>query len=102
LDEHIPNAVAQALRARGIDALTASEAGLLSAPDTDYLIQSQASRRVVVTHDPDFFHLHRRQSHAGIAFCEQGTRTIGQMVASLTLIYEVLEPSDMVGRIEFL
>jgi hypothetical protein len=58
---------------------------------------------VFVTHDPDFLRLHRqRQQHASIAYCEQGTRSIGQIVAGLVLIYEVLEPSEMLGRVEFL
>jgi hypothetical protein len=57
----------------------------------------------MVTQDRDFLRLHRQEHpHAGIAFCEQGTRSIGQIVAGLVLIYEVLEPSEMVGRIEFL
>lgn len=44
----------------------------------------------------------REQDHAGIAFCQQGTRTIGQLVMTLVLIYEALEPREMVGRVEFL
>jgi predicted nuclease of predicted toxin-antitoxin system len=76
---------------------------LLSAADSEYLSHSQASGRVIVTQDRDFLRLHRQEhSHAGIAFCEQGTRSIGQIVTGLVLIYEMLEPSEMVGRIEFL
>ncbi len=74
LDEHVPNAVAQALRRRGIDVLTAAEAELLGAPDADYLARSHAAGRVLVTHDGDFLRLHRQQqAHAGIAYCEQGS-----------------------------
>jgi predicted nuclease of predicted toxin-antitoxin system len=102
-DEHVPHAVAEALRRRGIDVVTAGEAGLRGTPDAELLAHSHAAGRVLVTHDSDFLRLHREQhQHAGIAYCEQGARSIGQLVAGLVLIYEILEPGEMVGRVEFL
>jgi hypothetical protein len=59
--------------------------------------------RVVVTHDDDYLRLHHQaQSPAGIAYCEYGRLSIGQMVTGLLLIYEVLGPDEMAGRVEFL
>jgi len=57
----------------------------------------------LVTHDADFtvFH-HQGLSHAGIDFCAPLRRSIGQLVESLALIYEVMEAEEMVGRLEFL
>jgi predicted nuclease of predicted toxin-antitoxin system len=73
-DEHIPRAVAQALRRRGIHVVTTVEAGLLGAADMEQLLRATAEGRVPVTHDSDFLRLHRQgQHHAGIAYCEQGT-----------------------------
>jgi predicted nuclease of predicted toxin-antitoxin system len=87
LDEHVAHAVAQALRRRGIDVLTATEAGLRSLPDEAVLSATQAAGRLLVTHDADFLRLHQRQQpHAGLAYCAQGIRTISQIVASLVLI----------------
>ena len=40
LDEHIPHAVAEGRRRRGIDVLTANEAGLLGSPDVEHLARS--------------------------------------------------------------
>jgi hypothetical protein len=37
LDEHVPAAIAAALRRRGIDVTTAADAGLLGATDEDHL-----------------------------------------------------------------
>jgi predicted nuclease of predicted toxin-antitoxin system len=71
--------------------LTPGEAGLLGASDDEYLAHSRGEGRVLVTHDGDFLRLHRLQEHAGIVYCEQGTRTIGQLVAGLVLIYEILQ-----------
>lgn len=95
--------MARALRRRGIDIVTAAEAGLLGASDKEQLSRAHTAGRVLVTHDPDFLRLHHQQhAHTGIAYCEHGTRTIGQIVAGLVLIYEALEPAEMVGRVEFL
>ncbi len=103
LDEHVARAVAQALRRRGIEVVTAVEAGLVGAPDAEHLSRAHAEGRVFVTHDRDFLRLHQHgQQHSGIAYCRQGRRTVGQIVAGLVLIYEALEPGTMVGRIEFL
>jgi predicted nuclease of predicted toxin-antitoxin system len=93
----------QALRRRGIDVLTASEAGLLSASDEEYLERSRAEGRVLVTHDSDFLRLHQRQSpHAGIVYCQQGRRTIGQIITGPVLIYEILAAREMIGQVEFM
>lgn len=81
LDEHIANAVAEQLRRRGVDALTAAKAGLRGQPDREYLNRSLATGRVTVTQDHHFLILHRQcVPHAGIVFCQQGRRSIGQIV----------------------
>ena len=47
--------------------------------------------RVLVTHDSDFLRLHARGvSHAGIAYCPVGARTIGQLIYTLVMVYEVM------------
>lgn len=83
--------------------MTATEAGLLGTPDVQVLGHSCTAGRVLVTHDSDFLRLHDQQhQHAGIAYCQQGTRAIGELVASLVLMFEILEPNEMVGRVEYL
>lgn len=102
LDEHVPLAIMRALRSRGIDAVTAAEAGSLGLPDEEVLNRCYTAGRLLVTHDDDFLRLHGQYPHAGIAYSKQGERTIGQLVASLVLIYEALEPADAEGNVEFL
>jgi hypothetical protein len=103
LDEHVPNAVAQALRRRGIDVVTTVEVGLRGAADAEQLGRAHADARILVTQDEDFLTLHQQgQPHSGIAYSKQGRRTIGQLVAGLVLIHDVLDPGEMVGRVEFL
>jgi hypothetical protein len=103
LDEHIPRAVADALRRRAIDVVTVGEADLLGASDSEHLARALAAGRVLVTHDADFLRLHEQQyAHAGIAYCAPGTRTIGEIVRGLLLIHELLTPAEIAGRVEFL
>jgi predicted nuclease of predicted toxin-antitoxin system len=103
LDEHIDHAIAHGLQRRGIDVLTAAEAGLRSVPDSDILAYAFRERRVLLTHDNDFLRLHQEgQSHAGIAFCEAGRKSIGEIIARLVKIFEDFEPDDLTGVVTFL
>lgn len=103
LDEHVAEAVAQGLKRRGIDATTTVEVGLCGADDRMQLEYAASEGRVFVTHDTDFLRLHSEgMYHCGIAYCHQGTRSIGQMIVSLTLIGELLDPWEMESRVEYL
>jgi hypothetical protein len=58
---------------------------------------------VIFTQDQDFLRINAAgMPHAGIAFCHQRTRTIGQIIARLMLIWELLDPHEMENRVEFL
>lgn len=102
LDEHIDAAVAIQLRQRGVDVLTADEAGLRHAPDTEYLQQSRETGRVIVTYDRHFVGMHHHQvEHSGIVFFPRGRRSVGEVVTSLVLVHGVLAAEEMIGRIEY-
>jgi Domain of unknown function (DUF5615) len=101
-DEHVPRAVVNGLRQRGVDVLTVAEAGMLSASDENHLARARAEGRVLVTQDDDFLRLHAAGvDHAGIAYTPQGT-PIGTFIYGLMLIHQVLEAEEMDGRLEFL
>ncbi len=103
LDEQVPVAVAVGLRHRGIDVITAVDAGLRTVPDPQVLAHAVATGRVLVTHDADFVEMHRDGlPHAGIAFCAQRLRSVGRLVEDLSLMYEVMEAEELVGRLEYL
>ncbi len=103
LDEHIDFAVAQGLRRRGIDVTTTADAGLLGADDADHIAFAVANGRVIVSNDPDFLRLHDQGvEHTGIAYCHQQSRSIGEMIRALELIWEILEPEEMRNRVEFI
>lgn len=57
----------------------------------------------VVTNDSDFLRLQQRgEQHCGIVYCHQRSRTIGEIISALELIWEVLEPGEMSNRVEFI
>ncbi len=103
LDQHIPAAVARGLRRRGVDVLTAQEAGRCGVTDIEQLRYAHQQGRVLVTFDDDFLGLAAGGAqHAGIAFCSAMKYTLGELIRVLLLAYEVLEPADMLNHIEFL
>ncbi|HEX8200701.1 MAG TPA: DUF5615 family PIN-like protein [Isosphaeraceae bacterium] len=103
LDEHCPHAIAEGLRRHGIDVTTTTDAGLLRAPDEDHIAFALAQGRVLFTQDDDFLKLHAvGVPHAGIAYCPQQTRTIGQIIRGLVDIWDVLDLDDMAGKVEYL
>ena len=103
LDEHVSHAIAHALRRRGVDVSTTTDAGLLGAEESDQLAYAISECRVLVTHDPDLIELaHRDQRHAGIAYCDQERRSLRSLIGSLLFMWEVLSPEAMDGPIEYL
>ena len=103
LDEHIDPDVARALRRYGIDVTTTVEAGLRTRSDLAQLEFATREQRVLVTHDADFLRLADRiPQHTGIAYSTRTARSLGEMIRSLILIYEVLTPEEMTGRVEYL
>lgn len=103
LDEHIPRAVVEGLRRRGIDVTTSVEMDLVGRTDEEQLTAAREGERVFVTHDADFVALHRSgMQHAGIAFCQQRGRTFSDILRGLILVWEVLSPQEMRNHIEFL
>jgi predicted nuclease of predicted toxin-antitoxin system len=95
LDENVSNAVAEGLRRRGIDVTTTPEQNLMGASDPEQLAFALRQRRVIFTHQANV-------PHSGIAYCHQGSRTIGEIVKTLALIWEWVDPEDMIGQIEFI
>ena len=103
LDENVEAAVADGLRRRGVDVTTTPESNLLGASDQEQLAYLRSEERVIFTADADFLRLHAAgESHPGIAYCHQQTRSIGDIIRGLVLIWEVLEPDEIRGRLEYL
>ncbi len=103
LDEHVGNAIASGLRRRGIDVTTTHDADSSGATDPTQLAYANAQERVIFTEDADFLILaHLGLEHAGIVCCQQNSRTIGEVIAGLELVWELCEPDEMRNHVEFL
>jgi len=80
------------MRRLGIDVTTSTDAGLLGAADGEQLAYGLAQGRLIFTEDDDFLALAAAGvEHAGLAYCRQNTRSIGQIVHALELVWEVYE-----------
>lgn len=102
-DQHIPNAVAQGLRRRGVFVLTAQEANRCGSSDVEQIQFASEQELVFVTFDDDLLKLSSENiQHAGIAFCSANKYSIGELIYVLLLVYELLDPVEMVNHIEFL
>ena len=69
----------------------------------DWYAYCLAERRVRFTQDHDFHRLDASHvEHAGIAFCAKDTKSIGEIMQRLILIWEIYEPEELSGRVEYL
>ncbi len=96
-------AVAAGLRRRGIDVTTAAEAGLLDEEDLEQWRYAKANGRALFTNDEDFLALARQdEAHCGVIYCKQGARSLGFIINALGLFWELVEPGDMHGKVEYI
>jgi predicted nuclease of predicted toxin-antitoxin system len=103
LDEHCHGALAEGLRRHGIDVTTTPEAGLLGASDEAQLACATANDRVIFTQDEDFLRINAAGvAHPGIVYCHQQKYSVGDLIRFLVLVWEVYEPEELRGRVEYL
>ena len=102
LDEHIPSAVAEGLRHRGVEVTTLNEAEMLGARDEEPLKFAHREDFVIVSHDDDFLRLVAEgHSHSGLVYVPR-ERTIGEMIRGLRRLAEIFAEEGTSDRVEFL
>lgn len=102
MDESVNVIIAQALRRRGIEAVTVKDAGRLGFSDEEQLEYAREGNYVIVTHDDDFLSLAENIKHKGIIYVHQQKYGIGEIVRKLALLWDVVEQKDMKNHVEFL
>ena len=101
--QHVPGLVAQGLRRRGVDVLTAQDADRCSVSDADQLSLARIDERVLVTVDDDFLSLAAGGTpHSGIIFCAASKYSVGELIRALLLAHDALSPAEMRDHVEFL
>ena len=101
-DEHVANAVIRGLRDRGVAVLSVADTRMYGALDEEHLQTAHAEGRVVFTQDADFLRLHAAGTpHSGVVYTHQGA-SVGEIIRGLMLIWEILEPAEMVDHVEYI
>ena len=107
MDVHIPGAVTDELRRRGVDVLTAQGDGRRTRADPVLLDRATELGRAFVTHDSDLLAEAKRRQQAGVQFggvcySHELRITIGQLIESLHFIAEAGDAEYMRNRVEYL
>lgn len=107
MDVHIPQAITDQLRRRGIDVLTAIEDGRAEATDKELLERAFQLGRPLFTQDIRFKALAEDwQRHdrpfAGLLFGHQLGATIGKYVTDLELIASLSVSSEWANTVQYL
>jgi predicted nuclease of predicted toxin-antitoxin system len=96
-DEHVKEAIADQLKLRGIDVLTAKDAERANQEisDEDQLAFAAPQGRVLVTADRDFTVLaYARTPHEGVILLQREVE-IGQYVEYLEAVSLIVEPEEI-------
>ena len=107
MDHHVPRAITDGLRLRGVDVVTAAEEGAAQLEDPDLLDRAREMGRVLVTMDDDLLGIaaERQRSGepcAGVVYGHQLRVSIGQYVRDLEVIAAATEPRELDGTVLFL
>ena len=107
MDVHIPRAVTDGLRLRGIDVVTAQEDGSATFDDAQLVSRVTVLERVLVSQDTDMLRegamlLRAGRQFSGIIYASQLRVTLGEMIGDLELLAKATTPAEWVGRIEYL
>lgn len=98
----------QALRARGVDVVTAQEAGMIERSDEEHLQYAAKRNRVLYSFNRgDFFRIHSRyqaegKSHAGILLARQQHYSVGEQMRRVLKVMALRSSADMRNCVEFL
>lgn len=104
MDVHVPSAITEGLRRRGIDVLTSQEDGAREADDGVLLTRATSFDRLLFTQDEDFLKLApqwqaSRQRFTGIAFAHQMGASIGRLIDDLELLILCAVEEELINRV---
>ncbi|MFN8625578.1 MAG: DUF5615 family PIN-like protein [Candidatus Binatia bacterium] len=105
LDEDtMDTALLSALRARGLDVMTALEANMIERPDEDHLAFAARKGRVLYSFNvADYYRLQAQGvSHAGLILAQQQRYTVGEQMRRLLGLAAAKSAAEMRDQVEFL
>jgi len=107
-EDSMRHALVRALRSRGVDAITALEAGMIERLDEHHLEYATAQERVLYSFNVgDFYRLHtaflaQGKAHAGIILAQQQRYAVGEQMRCLLKLIAAKSAEDMQNQVEFL
>jgi hypothetical protein len=103
-EDSMDRALVAALRARGVDVLTAQEARMIERPDEDHLRFATHEGRVLYSFNvADYCRLHGQgQPHAGMVLAQQQRYSVGEQLRRLLRLMGSRSAEDMKAHLEFL
>ncbi len=107
-EDTMRHSLVRALRARGVDVLTALDAKMIERTDADHLAYASGQGRVLCSSNAgDYYRLHTEllamgKSHAGMILIAQQHYTVGEQMRRILGMMAVRSATDMRDRIEFL
>jgi len=107
MDHHVPRAITEGLRLRGIDVTTAYEDGAGDMEDSALLDRATELCRVLFTQDDDLLAEATKQQKEGVTFggviySHQLRISIGACINDLEIISKAGEPEDLMNIVQFL
>jgi hypothetical protein len=107
MDHHVPSAITNGLRLRGVDVLTAFEDSTHRLEDPALLDRATDLGRVLFTRDDDFLKeaAYRQQQgipFGGVIYAHQLYVSIGVCVADLEMIAKAGDPDDLHNQVQHL
>lgn len=107
MDVHVPSAITEGLRRRGIDVLTSQQDGVREADDEVLLARATGFERLLFTFDEDFLKLASQwqasqKRFRGIAYARQIGTSIGRLVEDLELLVLCATDEELENRVIYL
>lgn len=107
-EDSMRRSLVRGLRARGIDVITALDAGMIERADKEHLDFATAQGRVLCSFNVgDFYDLHGQylaedRSHAGMILMQQQRLSVGEQMRRLLRLVALRSAEDMENAVEFL
>ena len=107
-EDSMDRGLLRALRARGVDVITALDEGMIERSDADHLDHAVAQGRVLYTCNvADFYRLHslfltQGKFHAGLILAPQQRYSIGEQTRRLLKLVNTKSAEEMKNHMEFL
>ena len=107
-EDSMHRSLVRTLRARGVDVITALEAGMIEREDAEHLDYATEQGRVLCTFNVgDFYRLHSEyvaqgKPHAGIILMRQQYYSVGEQLRRLLRLMPSKPADEMKNWVEFL